>query len=62
LPPSGPDAETVVRLCRVHRLFLRNAAAMSLQLGDRCVRIAVKDAMTNARMTEILRQAIDSSR
>lgn len=54
LPQNGPDAETLVQRCRAHGLFLRNAAAMSGHLGDRCVRIAVKDAATNRRMLEIV--------
>lgn len=55
LPAGGPEAETVVQDCRRHGLFLRNAAAMSTHLGDRCIRIAVKDPATNLRMREILR-------
>jgi histidinol-phosphate/aromatic aminotransferase/cobyric acid decarboxylase-like protein len=54
VPANGPDAETIVQRARTHGLFLRNAAAMSQHLGDRCLRIAVKDAATNRRMVEIL--------
>ena len=32
-------------------LFLRNAASMGSQMGSRAIRVAVKDAATNARMT-----------
>lgn len=60
LPAAGPDAETVVQRCRDENLFLRNAAAMSQRLGDRCIRIAVKDPATNARMLAILRGGLES--
>lgn len=58
LPPDGPDAESIVMRCRGHGLFLRNAAGMSQHLGDRCVRIAVKDEFTNRRIVEILRSVL----
>jgi len=44
-----------VQACRPRGLFLRNARAMSRHLGDRSIRIAVKDQRTNERMVEILR-------
>jgi histidinol-phosphate/aromatic aminotransferase/cobyric acid decarboxylase-like protein len=56
LPENGPDAESVVARCRERGLFLRNAATMGTVLGDRAIRIAVKDAATNRRMIEILRE------
>ena len=56
LPAAGPEAETVVRLARERGLFVRNAAAMGARLGTRAIRIAVKDAATNARMITILRE------
>ena len=58
VPESGPDAETVVQRARARGLYVRNAAAMGLHLGDRCVRIAVKDRETNRRMAEILRETV----
>lgn len=58
LPSTGPDAETIVQRCRAHGLFLRNARAMSQHLGDRTVRLAVKDPTTNARMLEVLRTVL----
>jgi histidinol-phosphate/aromatic aminotransferase/cobyric acid decarboxylase-like protein/GNAT superfamily N-acetyltransferase len=54
LPPAGPDAAAVVKRCREQNVFLRDAAAMSLQLGSHALRIAVKEAPTNQRMVEIL--------
>ena len=58
LPVAGPAAAAVVHECRTHGLFLRDAAAMGAGLGERTVRIAVKDAATNARMLQLLRQVM----
>lgn len=55
LSGDGPMADAVVRLCRERGLFLRDAALMGAQLGPRAIRIAVKDAATNAHMVEILK-------
>ena len=54
LPEDGPDAATVIARCRERGLFLRDTATMGTQLGDRAIRVAVKDAATNQRMVEIL--------
>jgi histidinol-phosphate/aromatic aminotransferase/cobyric acid decarboxylase-like protein/GNAT superfamily N-acetyltransferase len=54
LPEDGPAAREVVSGCRERGLFLRDAAAMGSRLGDRAIRIAVKDAATNRRMIGIL--------
>ncbi len=54
LPPTGPDAATVVKRCRAQNLFLRNAAPMGSQLGSHALRVAVKDAQTNQRIVAIL--------
>ena len=54
LPGDGPQASEVVRRCREQGLFMRDAGAMGSRLGDRSVRLAVKDASTNMRMIEIL--------
>jgi histidinol-phosphate/aromatic aminotransferase/cobyric acid decarboxylase-like protein len=56
LPDNGPDAATMIARCRERGLFLRDASAMGSQLGNRAIRIAVKDAATNRRMIEILRE------
>lgn len=55
LPENGPDAETVIAQCRQQGLYLRNVGSMGTQLGDRVIRIAVKDGQTNTRIAEILR-------
>jgi histidinol-phosphate/aromatic aminotransferase/cobyric acid decarboxylase-like protein/GNAT superfamily N-acetyltransferase len=54
VPAEGPTAREWVTLCRQQGLFLRDAAAMGSRLGDRAVRIAVKDAPINRRMIGIL--------
>jgi len=61
LPSPGPDAATVVRACREHGLFLRDAALMGSQLGTHAIRIAVKDQATNQRMIEILRRTTEAT-
>ncbi|MGI8602207.1 MAG: aminotransferase class I/II-fold pyridoxal phosphate-dependent enzyme [Verrucomicrobiales bacterium] len=58
LPPHHPCAEDLVKLCREHGLFLRNAETMGEHLGNRALRIAVKDAAANKRIIEILRQLL----
>ena len=50
-------ARQLVLECRRHGLFLRNAASMGSQLGSHAIRIAVKDAATNARMLRIINAA-----
>ena len=58
LPTDGPDAATVIARCRERGLFLRNASTMGSQLGDRAIRVAVKDAATNRRMMQILGEVL----
>ena len=58
LAEDGPDAATVLARCRARDLFLRNAAGMGTRLGDRALRVAVKDADTNRRLLEILTSAL----
>jgi histidinol-phosphate/aromatic aminotransferase/cobyric acid decarboxylase-like protein len=62
LPPAGPDAATLIRECQRRNLFLRDAATMGTQTGNRAIRIAVKDAATNAKIVQIIRQALSFSR
>jgi histidinol-phosphate/aromatic aminotransferase/cobyric acid decarboxylase-like protein len=54
LPEVGPAARDLVASCREQGLFLRDAAAMGSGLGERAIRIAVKDVATNRRMIGIL--------
>jgi histidinol-phosphate/aromatic aminotransferase/cobyric acid decarboxylase-like protein len=58
LPASGPDGETVIAHCREQGLFIRDASEMGTGMGDRAIRIAVKDAETNERMLRILKTAL----
>jgi histidinol-phosphate/aromatic aminotransferase/cobyric acid decarboxylase-like protein len=62
LPEDGPDANTVVQACRAHNLFIRDASNISRALGARTVRIAVKDAVTNRRMCELLQDVLQEVR
>ena len=62
VPAEGPTAREWVSLCREQGLFLRDAAAMGSRLGDRAVRIAVKDAATNRRMIGILSDIAGSTK
>lgn len=58
LAPDAPTTTELMERCRRHNLFLRDPAATSPQLGDRSLRIAVKDAETNARMIGIIQSAL----
>jgi histidinol-phosphate/aromatic aminotransferase/cobyric acid decarboxylase-like protein len=58
VPERGPDAVEMVRRCREHGLFLRDAGAMGSRLGCHALRIAVKDAETNRRIIAILREVL----
>jgi histidinol-phosphate/aromatic aminotransferase/cobyric acid decarboxylase-like protein len=58
LPDNGPDAETLVGCCRERGLFLRNVSSMGTNLGNRVIRIAVKDAATNRKIVEILQGVV----
>jgi histidinol-phosphate/aromatic aminotransferase/cobyric acid decarboxylase-like protein/GNAT superfamily N-acetyltransferase len=49
-----PPAAEVVARCREEGLFIRDASTMGATLGDRAIRIAVKDRETNRRMAGIL--------
>ena len=57
-PPDGPDAAEVVKRCRADGLFIRDVGNMGAQLGDRALRIAVKDAATNRRIVNVLAHVI----
>jgi len=58
LPEDGPTASALVQRCRARGLFLRDARVMGSGMGERALRIAVKDAATNEGMLEILRSVI----
>ena len=58
LAEDQPTAATLVAACRERDLFLRDAASMSRALGERAIRVAVKDALTNRRMVEQIAEAL----
>ena len=60
LPSSGPDAATVVKRCREHGVFLRDASVMGTQLGTHALRLAVKDTRENERMVSVLAGVLKS--
>ncbi len=58
LPTDGPDAALIVKRCRAHGLFLRDADGMGRHFAGRAIRIAVKDEATNQRMVEIISKVL----
>lgn len=61
LPVSAPEAAVVVQHCRKEEVFLRDAKLMGSQLGPRALRIAVKDADSNARILSALAEVIGAT-
>jgi histidinol-phosphate/aromatic aminotransferase/cobyric acid decarboxylase-like protein len=61
LPDGSPDAEQWISQCRTCGLYLRNPFPCTRE-GGRHLRIAVKDAMTNERMVQILRDVLEDAR
>jgi histidinol-phosphate/aromatic aminotransferase/cobyric acid decarboxylase-like protein len=53
------DAPALIARCQQRGLFLRDAASMSASFDNHWLRIAVKDAATNARIIQILREVLD---
>jgi histidinol-phosphate/aromatic aminotransferase/cobyric acid decarboxylase-like protein len=58
LPAGAPAAPPFVQACREQGLFIRDAGSMGASLGDRFMRIAVKDGDTNRRMLHIIRTVL----
>ena len=56
LPQGAPSAAEVVRRCRERKLYVRDFPEMAT-LGPLALRVAVKDAATNARMLAVLAEA-----
>ncbi|HEY4303427.1 MAG TPA: histidinol-phosphate transaminase [Gemmatimonadaceae bacterium] len=52
---DGPTAAQLIAACRERGLYLRDVSSMSARFDERTLRIAVKDAATNQRMVQILR-------
>lgn len=60
LPEGAPNGETVIERCRTHGLFIRDAGEMGNGMGDRALRIAVKNSPTNLRILRILKIALQT--
>jgi histidinol-phosphate/aromatic aminotransferase/cobyric acid decarboxylase-like protein len=61
LPGHHPTAADLVTRCAARGLFLRDVGTMGRNLGDRAVRIAVKDGRNNQRILDILREVLAAS-
>jgi histidinol-phosphate/aromatic aminotransferase/cobyric acid decarboxylase-like protein/GNAT superfamily N-acetyltransferase len=62
LPANGPTTDQLIEAARAHHLFLRNPSASCPALGDRAVRIAVKDAATQQKMLSLLQEVMGCHR
>jgi histidinol-phosphate/aromatic aminotransferase/cobyric acid decarboxylase-like protein len=58
LPEKGPVAATIVKRCIEDGVFLRDARLMGAQMGDRAVRIAVRDCASNERIVAAMKKAL----
>lgn len=58
LPKESRVGKDVIEACRDENLFIRDASEMGNGMGERALRVAVKDEETNKRMLEILGSAI----
>jgi histidinol-phosphate/aromatic aminotransferase/cobyric acid decarboxylase-like protein len=58
LPVTGPSAAEMVRRCRIHGLYVRDVGSMGQSLGERALRIAVKDAATNTQIIQLVQAAL----
>ena len=62
MPTDGPGAAAFSQACADQNLFVRDVSNMGVRLGDHAIRVAVKDASTNARMLEIMTDVIHAMR
>jgi histidinol-phosphate/aromatic aminotransferase/cobyric acid decarboxylase-like protein len=58
LPDGAPDGNTVISRCKKQGLFIRDAGEMGRGMGDRAIRIAVKDADSNQRILQIIEHTL----
>ena len=56
VPVNSAPAKKWVEECRARNLFIRDAGTMGNHLGERFVRIAVKDLATTRKMLKILNE------
>jgi histidinol-phosphate/aromatic aminotransferase/cobyric acid decarboxylase-like protein len=57
LPASAPSTAELLPVLRAQGLFLRDVSNMGTTLGDRTLRVAVKDSAINQRMVELISRA-----
>jgi histidinol-phosphate/aromatic aminotransferase/cobyric acid decarboxylase-like protein len=55
-PRTLPTAEEFLSLCSKRHLLLRNVRSMGKMTSDHSFRVAVKDAVTNSRIIQILKE------
>jgi histidinol-phosphate/aromatic aminotransferase/cobyric acid decarboxylase-like protein len=60
LEPEHPTAVDLVKACRERGVFFRDISKMGTRVGTRAVRIAVKDAATNAKVLEKLAAVLET--
>ena len=58
LPEEGPGAAALCAACRGRGLFLRDVSSMGKGFRGRAVRIAIKDAIQNRRIVEIVAEVL----
>jgi histidinol-phosphate/aromatic aminotransferase/cobyric acid decarboxylase-like protein len=58
IPENQPTAADLIVACRERGLFLRDVGSMGTVFDGRSIRVAVKDAATQIRMLDILRELI----
>lgn len=58
LPPGAPDAPEACALLAARGLWIRDLSTLGRALGRRAVRLAVKDAATQARMLAVLGEVL----
>ena len=58
LPLECDSSHSIVGKCRAYGLYIRNAEGMGSTIGNRAIRIAVKDAETNQCMLNVLEHVL----
>ena len=58
LPPHFPTKNDFIERCRQKNLFLRDVSNMGKNIGAHAVRIAVKDAPTNDKMIDLIKETL----
>lgn len=58
LPKWSASASSVILNCRKNGLYLRDISSMGLGLGNKAIRMAIKDRSTNKRMLKIFEKAL----